>query len=295
MFGRIRDIVTIVNYCAFCVILVISTIAGYSRGYLLMIGFFVFLTVYTVRTYFLTESFPVWRAVSVFADFAAAGFLCWYDVSSAALCLYVLLSGDIILNFGKKAGTALFIADYLCFSLSLRLFFHNETELFVSGILIGIPVFALIAIIFLLIKYQIEQNEKLEAALKKLTVSKLETETLYTELKTAYEKAQDSAARGERNRIAREIHDTVGHTLTTALIELEAAEKLLPVDIARAAEKLNLAQQQVRSGLNDIRRSVRTLENDTSLMDFFDSVDSLLNDCAKSWGGRNKQRNRQNS
>lgn len=73
-------------------------------------------------------------------------------------------------------------------------------------------------------------------------------------------KLEEMAALRERNRITGEIHDTVGHTLTSAAIAIEAGEKLLDQDIPKAREKLTLAGEQVRKGLLDIRQSVKTIQ-----------------------------------
>lgn len=284
MFGRIKDTVNIINYCAFCLILIICTLASGAQKYTLLLLFFVFLTNYTVRAYLLSGEKPFFRMLSTFVDLVLVSLICLIDTSAAAMIIFIFLIDDIILNNSKKAGAALFIVDYACFCLSLFQFLKGRTDYFVIMLLISIPAFGLVAIVFLLINYQIEQNALLSDALIKLTVSKLESEALYKELKAAYEKAEDSAAQGERNRIAREIHDTVGHTLTTVLVELEAASMLIETDTARAGEKLALAQGQVRKGLNDIRRSVRMLEDRHEILDFFDSVDALLNDCRQNWG-----------
>ncbi|MCR3957080.1 MAG: histidine kinase, partial [Gudongella sp.] len=57
-----------------------------------------------------------------------------------------------------------------------------------------------------------------------------------------------------------EIHDNVGHTLTSAVISIENAEKLLDVQPEEALEKLSLAREQVKRGLGEIRLSVRTIQ-----------------------------------
>jgi signal transduction histidine kinase len=121
-----------------------------------------------------------------------------------------------------------------------------------------------------------KQTEIVEEALKDITLKKLETENLYNNLKEAYEKVEMITLLRERNKISREIHDTVGHTLTTVLVELEAGKRLLNKDIDLASEKLNLAQEQVRKGLNDIRSSVRMLEKGEAIMDFYGSLEALI-------------------
>ena len=82
----------------------------------------------------------------------------------------------------------------------------------------------------------------------------------------------------ERNRIAREIHDTVGHTLTTVLLELEAGERLIPIEPAAATTKLKLAKGQIRKGLNDIRNSVEMLKSGKEMMDFISAVKLLIHE-----------------
>lgn len=66
----------------------------------------------------------------------------------------------------------------------------------------------------------------------------------------------------ERNRIAREIHDTIGHTLTGVLMQIEAGKRLLGRDDRRAEEKMQAALEQIRRGLEEVRRSVHLLRED---------------------------------
>ncbi|WP_158299455.1 sensor histidine kinase [Paenibacillus antri] len=72
----------------------------------------------------------------------------------------------------------------------------------------------------------------------------------------------DRAAMEERNRVAHEIHDVVGHTLTGAIVQLEAGQLLLGRDPDQAQRKVETAQELVRKGLDDIRASVRMLRDD---------------------------------
>ena len=96
--------------------------------------------------------------------------------------------------------------------------------------------------------------------------ARAESERLLTELQTAHRQLQDYAARAEalaaaeeRNRLAREMHDTLGHRLTVAAVQLEAAERLTPTQPARAASMVATAREQVRAALADLRRTVAAL------------------------------------
>ena len=65
----------------------------------------------------------------------------------------------------------------------------------------------------------------------------------------------------ERNRIAREIHDSVGHNLTVAGAQMEAAAALLPESPERARDALQKARAAGARGLAEIRQSVSALRD----------------------------------
>jgi signal transduction histidine kinase len=67
------------------------------------------------------------------------------------------------------------------------------------------------------------------------------------------------AAVEERNRLAREVHDTLGHRLTSTAVQLEAAERLASRDPQKTAELVGNARQQVREGLQELRQTVGRL------------------------------------
>ena len=71
--------------------------------------------------------------------------------------------------------------------------------------------------------------------------------------------AAELAATRERNRLAREIHDSLGHYLTVVNMQLEAARAVQLSDPARARDALDKAQSLTREGLQEIRRSVSAL------------------------------------
>ncbi len=80
----------------------------------------------------------------------------------------------------------------------------------------------------------------------------------------------------ERNRIAREIHDVIGHTLTTTIVQIEASKRLFLKDKEHALEKLDVSQQLIRKGLDDIRYSVKLLNEDTASFDLIHEMNELI-------------------
>lgn len=88
-----------------------------------------------------------------------------------------------------------------------------------------------------------------------------ELETANCRLRAAADQAAELAAATERNRIARDIHDGLGHYLTVVAVQTEAARALLPADPERAAEAIAKAEQSARAALADVRRSVGALRD----------------------------------
>jgi signal transduction histidine kinase len=72
---------------------------------------------------------------------------------------------------------------------------------------------------------------------------------------------EELAAERERNRIAREIHDGLGHYLTTIHMQLQATRAILDRDRLRADQTLAQAQHLAHEALADVRRSVGLLRS----------------------------------
>ncbi|SFL09835.1 Signal transduction histidine kinase [Lachnospiraceae bacterium KH1T2] len=100
---------------------------------------------------------------------------------------------------------------------------------------------------------------------------------LYSKLSTANTKLKDANARYEelmaenarmakvveRNRIAREVHDTIGHTLTGLAAGLDACVALSANAPEALRKQLELLAEICRQGLLDVRKSVSQLRPDT--------------------------------
>ncbi|MBN1919960.1 MAG: sensor histidine kinase [Anaerolineae bacterium] len=71
--------------------------------------------------------------------------------------------------------------------------------------------------------------------------------------------AEELATAKERNRLAREIHDSLGHYLTAINVQLEVARTLLESEPSQALPPLERAQSLAKEGLHEVRRSVAAL------------------------------------
>lgn len=88
-------------------------------------------------------------------------------------------------------------------------------------------------------------NDELSAANQKLAAQAVMMEQLATSQ--------------ERNRLARELHDTLAHSLSGTAVSLQAIGTLLKHDPEAAKSELRTAQTQIRSGLAEARRAISAL------------------------------------
>jgi signal transduction histidine kinase len=92
--------------------------------------------------------------------------------------------------------------------------------------------------------------------------ARVESQRLLVQLADAQERLRDLAVLEERQRLAREMHDAVGHRLTVATVLLEGAGRLIPTDPGRAARMVETSRDQVKEGLADLRTAVSALRTE---------------------------------
>ena len=96
--------------------------------------------------------------------------------------------------------------------------------------------------------------------------ARLEAQQLLSDLQAAHRQLQEYAAQveelavaQERNRLSRDLHDTLGHRLTVSIVQLEGAERLIAGAPERASKMVNSVRQQLNEGLREVRRTVGML------------------------------------
>lgn len=110
-------------------------------------------------------------------------------------------------------------------------------------------------------------TEKFEVLLRenKAVRDELKEDTIYLrkyneQLKIDREKNIHIAILTERNRIARELHDSIGHSISSSILQVEALKVVADDNIK---ESLNLLQNTLRNGMDDIRKSIHNLYNES--------------------------------
>lgn len=176
------------------------------------------------------------------------------------------LVSQAIFEFNWKgalvAGTGLFGACVLVFG------YYYGARAIPEAMLSYSAAFAFTAAFTLITKQALDAREQ--------------SEELHRELEAANEKlrayaaqAEELATTRERNRLAREIHDGVGHYLTVIKTQLDAAAALCDTDKTKARTSVEKAAKLASEALDDVRRSVGSLRADAARAPLPDAVRQL--------------------
>jgi two-component system sensor histidine kinase DesK len=76
-------------------------------------------------------------------------------------------------------------------------------------------------------------------------------------LRVANEEIELLAKVAERERIARDLHDVLGHTLSVIILKSELAQRLIDIDPARAKSEIGDVEQTSREALAEVRNTIR--------------------------------------
>lgn len=217
-------------------------------------------------------------------DFLVIFLICRLEHSGIAFLYYLIFLMDIVVNMSVTTAVLSTLGGFFLQVLDITIRYSYKAEIVVPKALISALAFSGIFLIMSTIKYLLKQNKFIVETVGELRLKTLEQHVTYNELKEAYEKLEEMTILKERNKIAREIHDTVGHTLTTVLIEMELGKKLSGRDLSLSLEKYSSAQEQVRKGLNELRESVSVLGKGDDIIDFLPALNVLIKDTEKHTG-----------
>lgn len=105
-----------------------------------------------------------------------------------------------------------------------------------------------------------------------------------SQLQKAYEAVAEVTALEERQRIAKEIHDTAGHSITTVIMQTESAKRIIESNPDEAKSKIVAANLQARHALEELRDSVHLLSGRTEKQTLKTSLESIINESTDGTG-----------
>lgn len=120
-----------------------------------------------------------------------------------------------------------------------------------------------------LLRTSLLARRRAESMAQRLTVL---NERLHRQLDVS----EQLAAERERSRIARELHDSLGHCLTTSHIQLQVARFATETDDPTALRALDRVRTSIESGLQELRRCVSVLRDDGARPELEHSFRELL-------------------
>lgn len=134
----------------------------------------------------------------------------------------------------------------------------NWSQTYLS-LLTLLPAFAFVAIFSLVVRFLQEQKEQAELLLRQLEVSNAELARAHAQLQAYADDIEELTIVRERTRLAREIHDSLGHYLSILNIQLETISKLQERDPARAAVEIAEARRVAAQSMQEVRNAVAAL------------------------------------
>lgn len=235
------------------------------------------LKLFVVKSKTFTVLFYVFNAVS------ACAFLFWAS-GTYALIIYILVLTEFYITAQKgKAVAWIYVLCVPLYALiyTARMLSFDEVNLPLMKLLQeSIGAFVLLTAHFLLSQIALafyRQFLRLDKTLKELNESK-------KELEKAYEAVREVSVLEERQRIAKEIHDTAGHSLTTVIMQTESAKLIVNDNPEEAKQKIAAANLRARHALEELRDSVHLLSGATAPKSLKDELTSILHESTDGTG-----------
>lgn len=172
-----------------------------------------------------------------------------------ALISYILLDYDILSVRLKIIS----LNDYVSYlDLDTKAYIYS-----LKSILKSLNQVLFIAFMSLSLQKQIKEKQRIENLYVKLIDTTRELSLANIKLEDYAKKSEEMAKIKERNRLAREIHDTIGHSLTGIVTGLDACKTIIDIDLKSTKTQITKIAELARKGLVDIRRSVKALRPDS--------------------------------
>lgn len=176
-------------------------------------------------------------------------------IFAAAICaVYMVLDYDLL------SARYHIISIETCWE-----YYRNDVQsvlLGIKNILNSLNMFLFILYMIVLILNQMSEKERILSLNEKLNQANSELTEANRKLEEYARESVKAAETRERNRLAREIHDTLGHSLTGIITGIDACVMLMDVAPEAVKEQLKAIADVARQGVKDVRRSVKALRPD---------------------------------
>lgn len=197
-------------------------------GIVLTIVFFII-----YRLAFISKRWPVYLWTSILIAISITMTIIFQFVYFA---FYIAYYNGNIKN--RVAFLTLYIIHLVCTTISINYSFVVQNELFIKQL----PFIVIIWISVILLPFNLYNRKK--------------QEQLEQQLEYANKRIADLVKQEERQRIARDLHDTLGQKLSLIGLKSDLARKLVYKNPEEARNELRDVQQTARTALNEVRNMV---------------------------------------
>jgi signal transduction histidine kinase len=171
--------------------------------------------------------------------------------------IYLLPASRALFLLGERAGLLFSLAIWVAFSVNIGLdVWPDQLGEYPNYLAFLLGPYILGVVLTLVALRQSAARRRAEALFQDLRLA-------HQQLQALHRQSQELAITQERNRLAREIHDSIAHYLTIVNVQLEAAEKLGPGQSEKAFNHISRARRLTMECLQEVRSSVASLRAPT--------------------------------
>lgn len=193
------------------------------------------------------------------------------DCSIVSLFLYPMIPYSA---YFALSGRSSFIISFFYIALNIwRAGRLNSVWYLDPTVTTNMLAFTFVMLFVPLVAYIIRMDDEHRQRTEQLLMDLAES---HTQLQAYTDQVADLAATEERNRLARDIHDTLGHYLTAVNIQLEKALLYQQRNPEEANQAIRDAKKAAEEALHDVRRSVSALRNPRARFSLVDSLEKLI-------------------
>ena len=197
------------------------------------------------------------------------------------LLLPYLINIHLIKNHRKLSSLLIIFAAPVIFFVAVKIIdsgTHSETSIQQSwlGVIFLVINSAFSLALKLSIDRMLDEAEQYRNAVCLASANELSERAAKRELIVKQYIVERNIRLQERERISLSIHNAVGHTMSAAIMSLDATKTLYEIDPVLAKEKLLIARDCASQGLEFVRHAVRIIDNDDETINCSDVVSALV-------------------
>ncbi|OCT16897.1 hypothetical protein A8709_00865 [Paenibacillus pectinilyticus] len=204
----------------------------------------------------------------LYAQLALALVICVWSESFFSQIYLLILIGEFTFHQSRKQAIIYTTVNYVCILLGVMIYRQfppfEQIYLLIPRVVDFFAIFGM----SLLAKIAFQQKNQLATDNEHLRMASIALE--------------QKAKLQERTRISRDIHDSVGHTLTSALTGLQTAAHAIEKNhVPLAKEMIDRTRESILRGLDDVRSSVHVLRENFPDHSFLPELIRLIDDTKK--------------